>query len=305
MDVLHRVVDEEVACSMCDSCVVENDGYNVCKSCGVVVSFRVIDNAEWTNYAGVNNSRCGASINTTDLNPYTTETYSFIPKGIKNVFYQDGKTFKYDISKIHIQNNFNHKQKSFSIVENTLDNTIANKYSKNVLITAKILWGEITKEERVVRAGVRKGLIACCIYYACIHHNHIKTPLEISGDFGIDGTKSFNKGDKIFKEIFEKNAKWSHLITRTSNPNFYFPIFCSELESNYVIAPRSSFQLARDCAALYNTLHDVDMFPKGLACGIIYVCLWRNNIHVPKSTLCNLLGVCEPSLTKCVNRILA
>jgi transcription initiation factor TFIIIB Brf1 subunit/transcription initiation factor TFIIB len=286
--------------------LMDSDGYVICSLCGLVLSSRISEMAEWANYVDsggsmTNNSRCGSSTKTTEINPFMSDLTSFIPKGVKNVCFQDGKMVRYDISKLHIKNNFNHLQKSFNIVENQLDNITSDKYSKRICVTAKILWGEIMKAKKLTRAGVRKGLIACCLYYACIHYDCTRSPLEICQDFGMEDTKQFNKGDKEFKETFENIAKWSHLLTKTSNSEDYFSRFCSNLEMDHIIKEGVAFQLAKKCRELYESIKDdlIGLFPKSAACGIIFWVMKRDKIQVTKSKLSKSLGICSPSLTKC------
>lgn len=209
---------ENIGSVMCINCItsddnefIETDGFIVCTKCGLIIKNIISDTAEWNNYtdtggATSNNSRCGYSVKTTDINPYTNTTTSFMPKGVKNVCYKDGKLMKYDISKVHVQNSTNHLQKSFCQVENLLDNVAEEKYSQRIIFTAKALWADVMKSNKVTRAGVRKGLIACCLYYSCVYHDCTRSPLEICKDFGMSSTKQFNKGDGEFKVTFENSA---------------------------------------------------------------------------------------------------
>lgn len=306
----HNTINtEKITCPDCktdENDLTETDGYISCVLCGLVLTNRISDLAEWTNYvdsggSSTNNSRCGSSTKTTDINPFANEMSSFMPKGVKNICFQDGKVIKYDISRLHMKNNYNHLQKSFNNVENQLDNITNDKYSKRVVNTAKILWGEIMKAKKVTRAGVRKGLIACCLYYSCIHYDSTRSPLEICQDFGMEDTRQFNKGDKEFREVFEGIPKWAHLLTKTSNSEDYFSRFCSDLEMEHIIKEGIAFQLAKECRELYEPIKDklVGLFPKSAACGIIFWCMKRKKMQVTKTALSKILGICSPSLSKC------
>jgi transcription initiation factor TFIIIB Brf1 subunit/transcription initiation factor TFIIB len=311
--------NETVSCTSCisdENDIIESDGFYVCILCGIVIGQRISDLAEWSNYTdssgcSSNNSRCGNVIKSTDINPFTTNSSSFVPKGVNNVCYENGKIMKYDISRVHMKNNFNHLQKSFNIVEDHMDHITNDKYSKRVVMTAKTLWGEImnttkTKENgdlvrKITRAGVRKGLIACCLYYSCIHYDSTRSPLEICQDFGMPDTKQFNKGDKEFKEVFENVPKWCHLLTKTSNSEDYFSRFCSELEMHHIIKEGVAFNLAKDCREIYEQIKDKlhGLFPKSSACGIIFWVMKHKKISITKTNLSKVLGICGPSLSKC------
>ncbi len=305
------LVDETIKCKLClensdENDVIESDGYYVCTICGTTIKPRVSEIAEWSNYTdygggSTNNSRCGSGIKTTEINPFMNNISSFIPKGVKNVCYENGKAIKYDISKLHMKNNFNHLQKSFNLVDDHLENIASDRYSKRVILTAKILWGEIMKSKKITRAGVRKGLIACCLYYSCIHYDSTRSPLEICQDFGMNDTKQFNKGDKEFKETFENIPKWSHLLTKTSNSEDYFSRFCSDLEMNHIIKEGVAFKLAKDCRDIYERIKNdlYGLFPKSAACGIIFWELKHKKISITKTVLSKTLCICGPSLSKC------
>jgi transcription initiation factor TFIIIB Brf1 subunit/transcription initiation factor TFIIB len=314
-DVLNAHIDTndkplDIDCKNCgiiadENDVINSDGYIICSLCGLVLSSKISDSAEWNNYTdsggySSNNSRCGTSTKTTDINPFTSELSSFVPKGVKNVCFQDGKMIKYDISKLHIKNSFNHLQKSFNGVESILENITSDKYPKRIVMTATMLWGEIMKTKKVTRAGVRKGLIACCLYYSCIHYNCTRSPLEICKDFGMEDTKQFNKGDKEFKDTFENIPAWSHLLTKTSNSDDYFSRFCSDLEMHHLIKEGLAFQLAKECRETYETIkYDlVGLFPKSSACGIIFWVMKKNKIPVTKTNLSKALNICSPTLSK-------
>lgn len=167
-------------------------------------------------------------------------------------------------------------------------------------MTAKMLWGEIMKAKKVTRAGVRKGLIACCLFYACVHYDCTRSPLEICQDFGMEDTKQFNKGDKEFKETFENIPKWSHLLMKTSNSEDYFSRFCSDLEVNHLIKEGIAFQLAKECRELYETIKEklIGLFPKSAACGIIFWVMKKKKMNITKTSLSKVLNICNPTLSR-------
>lgn len=307
--------DQDIECTACDADandVVERGGFFTCTKCGQTLYPRISDLAEWGNYtdsAGnpTSSSRCGTA-SASETNPYSS-SYSFMPPGVKNVCYKNGVQVKYDITNVHVRNCVSHQSKSFSIVEDAID-CIADKYSARVLLTAKALWSEVTRYEKVsedgktrkkiTRAGVRKGLIACCVYYACIHFNSTRSPSEICADFNIC-TRQFNKGNREFKEIFETSARWAHLLKRTSGSDDYFIRFCSDLEMGGIISENTAFELATECKRVHERIRDDihGLFPKSAACGIIFCVMRKRGILVTKTSVSKILGICGPSLTKC------
>ena len=75
--------NETISCTLCKSDendIIESDGFYVCMLCGTVIGQRISDLAEWSNYTdssgcSSNNSRCGNVTKTTDINPFTTNSY--------------------------------------------------------------------------------------------------------------------------------------------------------------------------------------------------------------------------------------
>jgi transcription initiation factor TFIIIB Brf1 subunit/transcription initiation factor TFIIB len=280
------------------------DGYLVCSKCGLVLQSIISDEAEWNNYTNKdgskgNNSRCGGST-AYDINPFIDPLSTFLPKGSKSFINKEGRYIEYDISKLHIQNSYNHLQKSYNQVELIIDSSTADRYSKTVVTTAKKLWAEIMKSKKLTRGGVRKGLIACCIYYSCIHHDCPRSPIEVCRDFGLPDTKNFNKGDKEFKETFEREPMWAHLLTKNLSTDNYFMRLCSKLETERCIKEGTSFVLSKKCKEFYENNKDEleSVFPKSAACGIIFYICKKESIAITKSKLSKTLGICAPTLSK-------
>ncbi len=297
--------DKCIFCSK-ENSIIESEGYKTCKICGLVNKIRVSDMIEWGIYIDSNSgfesgtsSRCGNIIDSTEINPFNKYN-SFIPKTMKKIVI-DGKIINYDISKVHIKNNFNYQQKTFNQIESMIDNKISEKYANNIVNTTKILWGEIMKTKKVLRAGVRKGIIACCLYYSCVYYGSSRTPNDICKDFGMNDTKNFNKGDKEFIEIFRNDPKWGNIITKSAESTEYFSRFCSILEHNNVIKKGKSFQIAKNCKELYEEIKSevASLFPKGIACAIIIHCIKQSGEKITKNNISKNLDICNPSLSKC------
>ena len=303
-----RILNQCLLCKS-DHLFTEIDGYIVCKGCGLVSRQIISDEPEWNNYTKndgtfTNNSRCGKDTSN-DINPFINQLSTYVPKGSKSTVIKDNVLIKSDISRFHIQQSYNHLQKSFNDVQTIIDTNTVNNYSPIIVTTAKKLWGEVMKSKKIVRAGPRKGLITCCLYYACIHHNCPKSPQEISRDFGFNDVKNFNKGDREFNKIFENNEKWSHLLTKDITTVHYFGQFCSKLEADKIIKLGSSFYLTKKCMSLHEELNDklVSVFPKNAACAIIFYICKKQGYHVTKTTLSKSLGICAPTLGKTVKII--
>ena len=312
-------------CCEPSSSFVETNGYTLCSECGTIQKSIVSEDQEWNNYSDgqgrmQNKVRCAGP--NKSLNPYSDSLSTFIPKGFmiksRAIVCEDcGKYLRVhsdkecqdckstnlivkmltqDLSKIHMRFNYNHREKSFDIVKNVVEN-MCEGYPTQLTNTALVLWGEIMKAKKLTRGAVRKGLIACCLYYSCLHHGCPRTPAEICKDFYMVNTKQFNKGDKEFRETFENSEKWSHLLQKTSESEEFFIRFCNILDLE--------FSLKNKCNVLYNkyNLSQMEVVPKSAAAGIIYYICTQEGIKMSKTTISNKLGVCNPTLTKSVKLI--
>lgn len=312
MTEIEKNYDYSISKKECDNCnssnsvnVINNlrelDGHLVCVNCGLIASHTIIEDIEWTNYndGSLDKSRCEKSYEN-ELNPFINSLITFIPRGSTTTVYKNGEKYKFDISKLHLNYSYNHMQRSYNNVENLIEGMTTNKYSYNVCMTTKTLWAEIMKSKKITRAGVRKGLIACCLYYACINHDTPRSPLEICRDFGMDDTKHFNKGDKDFKEMFGNNIKWSHLLTKTLQSDDYFSRFCNKLENEEIIGENMSFIISKKCRVINDQVADQlsCFFPKSAAAGIIYYVCKQEGISILMNKMAKSLDVCPPTLSK-------
>jgi transcription initiation factor TFIIIB Brf1 subunit/transcription initiation factor TFIIB len=307
-DLPYEKSQNEIQYEFCKSCnsnkLIKDDGYVKCFECGMCNSPIVSNEAEWINYAdSVNRSRCGPS-NDCEINPFINSLATYIPKGSKSFITKNGKYISSDISNIHIQNSYNHLQRSFAKVENLFDNISTSKYPPTVITIAKKLWAEVCLKHKLTRSGPRKGLIASCLYYACVHYDCPRTPFEICEDFKIV-PKDFNKGQTIFKEVFSNIPLWNTLILKNVQSETYFNRFCCKLEADRIIEEGTSFQLYKKCLENYEKFKDVmtSVNPKSSVCGTIFYTCRENQIPITKTKLSKEFDICIPTITKVLNLI--
>jgi len=289
-----------INCSECLSNeLIKEDGYLLCHNCGLILREILSKDAEWTNYSNeVNNSRCGPSQN--EINPYSEQLSTFVSKGSKSFITKNGKYISSDISRLHIQQNYNGKQKSFDTVQNVFDN-IDFGYTNNVITTCKKLWSEIMKTNKIVRSGPRKGLIANCVYYSCVINNYSKSISEICNDINITN-KDFNKGNKIFMALF-KDTEWYPRFFKESNVETFFNRYCSILSEDNII--KDSFIMSRKCIQNYENFKHlfISFTVKTSIIGILYYTCINENIMISKSYISNKFEICIPTIMKVINKI--
>lgn len=314
-------------CVMPSDNFIEQNGSMVCNICGTT-QYTIHEEQEWNNYLDsqggytANNSRCSAPSNSD--NYFSNNCGTFLPQGFKmqmtvkvcqsckgkkncKVYFHKfedktcrkcggeeyvKETIYRDISKLHMRLNYNHKEKSFNLVKTYIENFCTEEYSKPTIDTAMQLWEEVMKANKLTRAGVREGLIACCIYYACIHNNGPVSVEKICKDFKMVGNSNFNKGEREFKHVFENSPKWSHLLKDTINPDDMFTGFCTKLDLPYKYVHK-----CKEFVDKYK-LNKLSIDPKSIASGVIFVICKQNGIILKKVDVCKKLNVCNPTLSK-------
>ena len=187
-------IDKSDECHHLNIIYDQKEGIEICTDCGLVVNNRIYESCEWNNYKsedgtfGINCQR--ADIYVSD-NPY--DIGGSIPGFYNNSFEM----------RLHLQQTFSHKQKTFWKISEKFNNYISIiGIHESVLPTAKDMWHVCMESGKLTRASIRNGLISACLYYACVHNN-----IPVDRQKVINNTegnqKGFLKGEKIYLEIMD------------------------------------------------------------------------------------------------------
>jgi transcription initiation factor TFIIIB Brf1 subunit/transcription initiation factor TFIIB len=263
----------------------------ICQDCGVVFFTSIFETNEWNTYKNEDGSY-QASIQRADLhisdNPY--DIPGTIPGINKNSL----------MMRIHYQQTFSHKQKTFWIISEKLSNYCTHLGISNVLQTAKKMWHICMESGKLTRASVRNGLISACLYYACVFNN---TPVDRQQiiDISEGNQKGFLKGEKIFMEIMDNNKTYGHLGKEKIDikENDTFIKFCSELG-----LPYSTYNICNEIYTL-NIEKLESVAPKSITAGVLfYVVKFKLGLKQPsKSRISQIVNVCIPTINKVINII--
>ena len=300
---------KEITC-VCRQCNTHSaqfitcDGDLLCPGCGFVQEERIIsDDPEWNNYVeeGVINSsgmRCGNVLDPT--NPYDTAG-DFIPKYMWSWHLDDQGVKRYtNLAKHAIRASYTSKQRafdegkySFERIQNLLT------LSDNVFNAAKLFWGILLKSDILKRGGNRRGMKACCIFYACVSEKQQRNREDIAAAFDIDGSQDFTKGEKIFREIFEKNEKYSWVIYRDDQNESMYQRYVHQLDLPHNII--KTMVIVKQ----HTREHLLGIAAKSEIAGILFfVCKEINGLkHPNKSEIAKCVGICNPTLNKVVEII--
>lgn len=261
----------------------------VCNDCGVVIGRDGGQSVEWSNYrdesGGYSKSTQRADIMSDD-NPYS--------KGgsICGMFKNNNSL----AAKIHLQQCFSHKQRTYWQISQVFENICTKAGLKaDVLATAKHMWYICMESGKLTRASVREGLIASCLYYACVYN---KVPInrnDILKYFECD-TKTLTKGEKVFYTIIESSESYRYLTKESINieENDSFIKYCNKLGLEW--------KTAMLCNDIFNKnkIHLSAVTPKSATCGVlVYVIKKKLELKNPtKSELSVMLNVCTPTINK-------
>jgi transcription initiation factor TFIIIB Brf1 subunit/transcription initiation factor TFIIB len=281
-----------------------NEGDLVCIKCGLIQEARVIsDEAEWNSYVedGVINGsgiRCGNVLDAT--NPYDTGN-TFVPKYHWSWHLDENGVKRYtNLSKIAIRTSYSSKQRAFDEGKYSFEKIQERlTLSPVVFNTAKLFWGIILKSDILKRGGNRRGMKACCIFYACLCEKQQRNREDIAEAFDIKGSQDFTKGEKIFREIFEKDTNYSWVLYKDSDNESMYQRYVNQFNLPF------RFIKTMNLIKEHTREHLLGIATKSEIAGILfYTCKEVYSLkHPNKSEIAKTIGICNPTLNKVIEII--
>lgn len=185
---------ENNICDQCNSLLVIDytNGCSICKNCGTIKEEGLFDDsAEWNNYSNDSQqkkdpSRCGAPIN------------SMLEKSSLSTNIVCRNTF---MKKLHMQMSMDYVERSRYYVFEEIQRICSDRGNFSSCITEQAKYYYMILSKRKLSRGlIRKGLISCCILYACKYFNVSRSIKEISKICEIS-VPLINKTLKIFINV--------------------------------------------------------------------------------------------------------
>jgi transcription initiation factor TFIIIB Brf1 subunit/transcription initiation factor TFIIB len=292
----------------CKNCNNSNlytmNGDITCTVCGLIFEAGIISKeAEWNNYSeeGVmksNGIRCGNVLDYT--NPYDTAS-NFIPRFMWSWHFDDQGVKRYtNLSKIAIRCSYSSKQRAFDEAKYSFEKIQSILIlSDSVFNMCKLFWGIVLKTDILKRGGNRRGVKACCVFYACLSEKQQRNREEIASAFDILSTTDFTKGEKIFREIFEKNTDFSWILFKGSENESMYSRYINQLSLPYRVNKLM-------CIVKEHTKdHLLGIAAKSEVAGLLFfICKDHLNLkHPNKSEIAKCIGICNPTLNKVIEII--
>ena len=210
-------IDKNIICSCGSTEIVIEDSMQMCALCSSIIG-KVIDNtAEWRYYGSDSKSddpsRCGLPTN------------SLLPKSSLGSMIGGNKFgSSYDIRlirKYQMWNAMPYNERTLWNVFDKLTNvSLSNGIPQKIIDDAKVLYKRAS-EKKISRGDNKEGLIASCIYHACLMNNLPRSSKEIAKMFDIDPV-ILNKGNSRFQTLLQINVI-------SSSPLDFISRYCSIL----------------------------------------------------------------------------
>lgn len=264
-------------------------GTVVCTECGIVYENTLIDSsAEWIangpDDSSADPSRCGGPIN-----PFfeRSSMSTMIQGGNKNSLMQ----------RIHSQMSMDYIERSRWHVFEHINKLAIDKAGLSQLIVnqAKMYYIKLS-DQKISRGNIRKGLIACCIFYACKANKASRSAKEIAELCGIT-VSLLNKAAKIFEPIIQIEN-----VDKTDT---------TDLVSRYInelnLDRPESAKIISDVNFLFQKVDESGVVqgktPNTVTAALIYITLKNKGYNVDKKKIISLYKISMVTLNKLLNLI--
>jgi len=301
--------NEILPCKSCGilhtMCADYASGTLVCKNCGVVIeSDRIDDTPEWAgsgeDYSRSNPCRVGCPIN------------PLLEKSSLSTMIQGTRTNGF-MKRLHSQISMNYVERSRYHIFVAITNMAADKgHLKPAIVEQAKYYYSIISMRKLSRGQIRKGLIACCILYACKNMNVPRSVKEISLMTDVSVTV-INKTTKIFlahmNDILLQTSQSFDSGTKARYCDFVFEaIDSSDLIIRYcnnlhLQDKTLEIKLVHLVKKMDNFFKDTGLMecktPSAVTCGYIYNALMMLDVnHITKAMLSKLYGLSIVTINK-------
>jgi transcription initiation factor TFIIIB Brf1 subunit/transcription initiation factor TFIIB len=280
----------EQKCEHCHSSeLIVQEGQYVCRHCNVIQSRVIDDGAEWRFYGVDDNrsddpTRCGMPTN------------NLLPKssmGSMIGYYKYSKDNR-DIGRIRrylIWNSMPHWERTLYQIFEQLNNTgNTNGIPVKVIDDSKVFFKRAS-EMKISRGDNKDGLIASCLYYACLINKVPRSTKEIARMFKIDHD-ILTKGNARFQELLKVNVE-------ASNADDFISRFGSNLNMNW--------EDIDQCRELTKKIEDMEVVsenaPTSVAASAIYFYSFYKELEISKKYISETCDVSEVTITKCFKKL--
>jgi transcription initiation factor TFIIIB Brf1 subunit/transcription initiation factor TFIIB len=281
----------------------------VCVDCGMVNENTYIFNGDDSNNyedgQGVRRNLARFAINKQNdgMNPNEDQCSSFIPSSGPKFQIKNGN-ISYSLAHLQTRQTGNYKSKSWNDVSILITEMCGFlRLNQTIVNSAKYVWSEYVKKNIGTKLGNRRGIIIWCIYIACKINDVPRLEKEIMKEIMFHypeyKTTDFKNGFVYIKDLFNDHTELKKYICDTIDESDLYNRFCDQLQLPIIVSKKCK-ELQQEYEIKLS-----GMAPKTQVAGIIYHVV-KNiyNFKTPiKSTVAQTIGVCIPTLDKCLKKI--
>ena len=273
--------DSNIICSCGSTEVIEDDCIQLCAKCSSIIG-KVIDNtAEWRFYGSDTKSddpsRCGLPTN------------SLLPKSSLGSMIGGNKYSNNNIKIIRKYQMWNampyNERTLWNVFEKLTGISLTNGIPQKIIDDAKVLYKRAS-EKKISRGDNKEGLIASCIYHACLMNNLPRSSKEIAKMFDIDPV-TLNKGNSRFQTLLQINVV-------SSSPSDFISRYCSILNMK--------MEDIENCRKLIKFLEDNEIMsdnsPTSSCAAVLYYYSNKKNLGYNKKQFAEVCNVSEVTVIK-------
>lgn len=284
-----------MSCPHCEETeCLENDTRNaqiVCTNCGIVLEESMIDDTPEWNYQpdegrGRDPSRCGAP------------TMEFFEKSsMSTKIGGHGSNF---MKKLHNQLVMDYVERAryntFQIIEKWGKEN--GNLSENIISQAKQYYVKLS-QSKITRGNIRKGLIACCIMYACKSYNVSRSVKEISNMCDLS-VSIVNKSEKKFEIIMKPYIQYCYHNEHT-NVHDLTTRFVNLIDDN-ILKNNSRFVIIKSVQKRFEDIKEnpllIGKTPSAITACLVYFELSSRSIKIDKKQVSSLFKISNVTLNK-------
>ena len=276
------------------------DGNAICKICGYIKKELIEQCAEWrSGEDNTKSSRCNAITN--PLFPKASIGTQIAGRSM--------------LQKIHTWSSMKYRERSlYKVIKNISAKCkkaeIIGKVEKDAQQIYKIISetkhnnGKNKGKYVIVRGTNRKGLIASCVYFACLKNGRTRSINEIAELFDLEYTE-LNKGCKTFSEMINKRKKNDNEFKNVNYESNYsraedfIERYCIKLHIK-----RTFTEVARKIAKNVEKLKLASNHtPLSIATASILLMIDIHGLSTPKKSIANKFGISTVTLDRSYNEI--
>jgi transcription initiation factor TFIIIB Brf1 subunit/transcription initiation factor TFIIB len=263
------------------------------------------DSNNYEDTQGIRSNLARFSINkqNDDMNPHEDVCGSFIPNNEPKFQIKNGN-ITYSLSHLQTRQTNDYKSKTWKEISVLISEMCGFlQLNQTIVNSAKYVWSEYIKKNVSTKLGNRRGIIIWCIYISCKLNNVPRLEKELMDVIIVHypeyKSSDFKNGFVYIKALFSDHPELKKYICDTIDESDLYDRFCDQLQLPLTVVKK--------CKELQNKYEILlsGMAPKTQVAGIIYHTVKHvYDLKSPlKSTVAQTVGVCIPTLDKCLKKL--